>query len=231
MSYRIGVIAALAGELNPLVRGWVRQADGAYLIQDGDVAAVAVAKGMGTDRAEQAVLTAESYGPMDALVSIGWAGGSSCGVQPGTAYEIGEVIDQATGARYVTAAAANPLKLVSADHIVGREEKRLLAETFGASLVDMEAAVVARMAHERGIPFFCWKAVTDIATEELPDLNLFLDQNKQLRMGQLATYAVTRPRHAATLWRMGRNSRSGAEALGKTLRHWIHQGRYADSNH
>jgi adenosylhomocysteine nucleosidase len=223
MSYRIGVIAALAGELKPLVRGWVQQADGAYLIQDGDVAAVAVARGMGKERAEQAVLAAESYGPMDTLVSIGWAGGSSCGVQPGTAYEVGEVIDQTTGERFVTASDTNPLKLVTADHIVGREEKRKLAEGFGASLVDMEAAAVARMAHQRGISFFCWKAITDIASEELPDLNLFLDREKQLRMGQLATYAVTRPHHIASLWRMGRNSRTGAQALAETVRHWIHR--------
>ena len=205
------------------MRGWVQQADGAYLIQDGDVAAVAVARGMGRTRAEQAVVTAESYGPMDALVSLGWAGGSSCGVQPGTAYEVGEVIDQGTGERFATASATNPLKLVTADHVVGKEEKRKLAEGYGASLVDMEAAAVARMAQKGNIPFYCWKAITDIASEELPDLNLFLDQEKQLRMGQLATYAVTHPRHIASLWRMGRNSRSGAEALGETVRHWIHR--------
>ena len=52
MSYRIGIIAALAGELKPLVRGWSRQTNGAFLTQRGDVAAIAVAKGMGAARAE-----------------------------------------------------------------------------------------------------------------------------------------------------------------------------------
>ena len=66
-----------------------------------------------------------------------------------------------------------------------------------------------------GIPFYCWKAVTDIATEDLPDFNYFLDQEKQLRTRQVAAYALTHPRYVAPLLRMGKNSKSGAEALGQ----------------
>ena len=70
--------------------------------QRGEVAVIAVARGMGAARAEQAVAIAETYGSLDALVSVGWAGGASCGVQPGTAYEVGEVIDAASGERFAT---------------------------------------------------------------------------------------------------------------------------------
>jgi len=230
MSYRIGIIAALAGELKPLVRGWSRHANGAFLTQRGDVAAIAVAMGMGGARAEQAVAIAETHGPLDALASIGWAGGASCGIQPGTAYEVGEVIDAASGERYAASTTASPIKLATLDHVAGRDEKRRVAERYGASLVDMEAAVVARLARAKGIPFYCWKTVTDIATEDLPDFNFFLDEEKQLRTGRLATYALTRPRYVAPLLRMGKNSRRGADALGQTLRRWIDEGRYADSN-
>ena len=102
MTYRIGIIAALAGELKALVSDWSRQADGAYLTQRGSVAAIAVAKGIGVVRAEQAVGVAETYGHLDALASIGWAGGASCGVQAGTAYEVGEVIDAVSGRAVVS---------------------------------------------------------------------------------------------------------------------------------
>jgi adenosylhomocysteine nucleosidase len=230
MSYRIGIIAALAGELKPLVRDWSRQRNGAFLTQRGDVAAIAVAKGMGAARAEEAVSIAETYGGLDALASIGWAGGASCGIQPGTAYEVGEVIDAASGERYAASTAASPIKLVTLDHVAGRDEKRQVAERYGASLVDMEAAAVARLARAKGIAFYCWKTITDIATEDLPDFNFFLDHEKQLRTGRLATYALTRPRYVAPLLRMGKNSRSGADALGQTLRRWIDEGKYADSN-
>ena len=230
MSYRIGIIAALAGELKLLVRGWSRQPDGAYLSQRGEVAVIAVARGMGTVRAEQAVAIAETYGSLDAMVSVGWAGGASCGVQPGTAYEMGEVIDMESGRRYTTAAATSPIKLATLDRVAGREEKRKIAETYGASLVDMEAAAVARLALSKGVPFFCWKAVTDVATEEMPDFNLFLDREKQLRIPRLATYALTHPRYMAPLLRMGRNGKRGADELGQTLHRWIDKGRHADSN-
>jgi adenosylhomocysteine nucleosidase len=143
---------------------------------------------------------------------------------------VGEVIDAVRGERYAASTQASPIKLVTLDHIAGRDEKRRVAERYGASLVDMEAATVARLARIRGIPFYCWKAVTDIATEDLPDFNFFLDEERQLRTGRLATYALTRPRYMAPLLRMGKNSRSGADALGQTLRRWIDEGKYADSN-
>ncbi|MDQ1452771.1 MAG: adenosylhomocysteine nucleosidase [Acidobacteriaceae bacterium] len=230
MSHRIGIIAALSGELKPLVSDWSPQPDGAFLTQRGDAAFIAIAKGIGITRAEQAVAIAETYGSLNVMVSIGWAGGTSCGVQPGTAYEVGEVIDAGSGERYGTSAVTSSVKLVTLDHVAGREEKRQVAESFGASLVDMEAAAVARLARVRGVPFYCWKAVTDIATEDLPDFNYFLDQEKQLRTRQVAAYALTHPRYVAPLLRMGRNSKSGAEALGQALRRWIGEGRYADSN-
>ncbi len=230
MSYRIGIVAALVGELNPLVRGWSRQPDGAYLSQRGDVAVIAVARGMGVVRAEQAITIAETYGSLDAMVSVGWAGGASCAVQPGTAYEIGEVIDAESGRRYTTGAVTSPIKLATLDRVAGREEKRRIAETFGASLVDMEAAAVGRLALSKGVPFFCWKAVTDVATEEMPDFNLFLDSEKQLRISRLAAYALTHPRYVAPLLRMGKNGKHGADAMGHALHRWIDKGRYADSN-
>jgi adenosylhomocysteine nucleosidase len=230
MNYRIAIIAALFGELKPLVRGWSAQPDGAFVTQRGNVVAIAVAKGIGAARAEQAVAIAETYGALDALVSIGWAGGSSCGVQPRTAYEVAEVIDLASGQSYATAAAKSLIKLATLDHVAGRDEKRKIAETWGASLVDMEAVAVARSAGRQRIPFFCWKAVTDVASEDLPDLNQFLDQEKQLRISQLATYALTHPRYLLPLLRMGKNGKTGAEALGHALHRWIDEGKYANSN-
>ncbi len=239
MSYRVGIVAALPAELKPLVRGWVRQPDGTYLQQHGQFAALAIAGGMGVENAKRAVEQLASHGALDALVSIGWAGATSCGVQPGKTYDVGEVIDEVGGNRYRTANEANALKLVTSPRILGRQEKRSRAEQWGVSLVDMEAAAVAKLAQEQNIPFFCWKAITDSANEELPDLNQFVVDH-QLRLPQLVTYVLPRPRYIAPLLRMGRNGRSGAEALGRTVQRWLStiqsreagttQGNYADSH-
>lgn len=224
MSSRIGIIAAMPAELAPLVRGWQRTADGTWQTRRGSTELVAVARGMGARRAEQAVLAAEATGPLTALVSVGWAGATTCGVHPGAAYEVGEVLDLVSNRTYATSGVPNPVKLVTADHVAGRKEKHRFAVEHAASLVDMEAATVARMAQERQIPFYCWKAITDLNTEDLPDFAPFLDQEQQLQTGRLAAYAVTHPRVLPVLLRMARNGRSGARALSETLNQWVSEG-------
>ena len=213
MTYRIGIIAALAGELKPLVRGWSRQADGAFLTQRGDLAAVAIAKGIGAARATQAVAIAETYGRLDAMVSIGWAGGASCGIQPGTAYEVGETIDASSGERYSGSKAASPIKLVTLDHVAGREEKRRVAETYGASLVDMEAATIARLAEMHNIPLLCIKGVSDAFDVRLPDLNAFIDQRGQMKMPRFLAHVALRPQYWLSLLHLGGHSAHAAEAM------------------
>ena len=227
MTRRIGIIAALEAELAPLVAGWTPAGHGVWRARRGATALAAAARGMGSARAEQTVLAAEaamqSVGPLTALVSVGWAGASTCGVFPGNAYQVGEVLDMLTGERYATAGVPNPVILVTTDHVAGRKEKHDYAVNQAASLVDMEAATVARMARERQLPFYCWKALTAAKTDDLPDFAPFLDSERQLQTGRLARYAITHPRFLPVLVRMGRNSKSGATALRDTLNLWIDQ--------
>jgi adenosylhomocysteine nucleosidase len=239
MSVRIGVIAAFEAELRPLVRGWRREKSGVYHGRRAGATVIAVAGGMGAHRAEAAARTAleaaagaaQESGPLAALVSLGWAGGASCGVQPGIAYPVVEVIDAEAGRRFAGRhPGSGPVRLATLDHVAGRAEKRQLAERLGASLVDMEAAAVARMAESQGAAFYCWKAVTDIATEDLPDFNRFLSADGQLMIPRLAAYVVTHPGYAAPLLRMGRNGRRGAEALARAVGRWIDEGGYADGD-
>ncbi len=98
---RVGVIAAMAGELKPLVQGWkpLRARQGAVAWQgtiDGALC-VAVCAGMGKQAAERACAIAAEGGALDALVSVGWAGALSCGMQPGSAYVLNEVVDRGDG--------------------------------------------------------------------------------------------------------------------------------------
>ncbi len=225
MTHRIGIIAAMRAELAPLVADWKHVEEGMWQARRGDTEVLAAAKGMGGRRAEQAVHAIEAAlgpgSPLTALVSVGWAGASTCGVHPGNAYEVGEVLDIQNGERYPTSGVPNPVILVTLDHVAGREEKHGYAVNQAASLVDMEAATVARMAKERQIPFYCWKAITDIYTENLPDFAPFLDGESQLQTGRLARYAALHPRWIPALLRMGRNGKSGAVALRDTLHQWI----------
>lgn len=220
MTRRIGIVAALPGEIKALISGWERVgARRLYRKVNGEVELLAFAGGMGRDAATRAVDALSERGPLDTLVSLGWAGGITCGLKAGVAYAVNEVIDARTGERYETQAEVElaPLRLVTTDHVVRFEEKRPMAERYRASFVDMEAATVARLASARGLPFYCWKAVTDLATDKLPDFNRFLRPNEQLNVAKLLAHASLQPRYWPALLRLGQNGTVGARALRETV--------------
>jgi len=223
---KIGIIAAMPGELKPLVHGWkplrTRNGEAAWIGNMDSTECVAVCAGMGQEAAERACAIASESAPLHALVSIGWAGALSCGVQPANAYIVNEVVDAATGERFATTssfASANPslLKLVTIDHVAHPAEKRRLAENYRAVLVDMEAATVARFARSRGIAFYCLKAVSDVAGEVLPDFSQYTDDQGQLRLPALLAHVAIRPRYWPGLARIGTNGRKGAVAIAAAL--------------
>ncbi len=221
---RLGVIAALAGELKPLVRGWQAsrfERGAAYTRQRDGWGTVAVHGGMGREAAAAAFLRAMQDGRLDAVVSIGWAGSLSAKAAAGTAYCVNGVIDGSTGERYATEAGAETdeaaLKLVTMKRVIVRSEKQRVADDFDAQLVDMEAATVARLARVHDIPFYCYKAVSDGVDENLPDMNPFIRRDGRMNMTGFITSAMVRPRYWPSLIRMGKNSASGAAALAQAV--------------
>jgi adenosylhomocysteine nucleosidase len=221
---RIGIVAALPAELAPLVRGWGiegRVYNGRLAGQDGGSATLyASAAGMGAAAATRSfadVLAAG--GGLDAVVSYGWAGALSCGVKPPNVFAASEVIDSRTGERFAAVGlpADAPLRLVTLDHVARGDEKRPLAKRYHAVLVDMEAATVARLARAHGIPFLCLKAISDAFKDVLPDFNLFLDRDGQLRVPAFAVHSALRPRYWPALTRLGANSKRAAHNLAAQL--------------
>ena len=55
---------------------------------------------MGKAAAERACAIAMREAPLNTLVSMGWAGALSCGLQPGDAYVVNEVVDGVSGERF-----------------------------------------------------------------------------------------------------------------------------------
>ena len=221
---RLGVIAALAGELKPLVRGWESrkfERGSAYTRQRDSWETVAVYCGMGREAAAAAFLRAMQDGRLDAVSSIGWAGGLSGDVLPGSTYCIERVIDGSTGERYVAEVSAHPgtsmRRLVTMKRVVLREEKQRVADDFAAELVDMEAATVARLARVHEVPFYCYKAVTDGVDEALPDMNAFIGRDGQMKMTGFVSSVLVRPKYWPALVRMGRNSAVGAAGLADAV--------------
>ena len=224
---RIALIAALPSELRPLIHHWPRQ-DKVATGRLGNVDAVAVAAGMG----ESAVLGACEHlmkasgaeSRIDTLVSIGYAGSLSCGLRPPEAVAIREVIDARNGEIFPISALSpqpensiQPQRLVTVDHVVNPDEKRQLAATHQATLVDMEAAIVARFAQTHRLGFLCFKAVTDGPNDELPDFNRFTTPDGRLRTAAFAAWAMVRPRYWRVLSELEKNSRAASHRLASLV--------------
>ncbi|MGC8550185.1 MAG: nucleoside phosphorylase [Acidobacteriaceae bacterium] len=214
---RLGIVAALPGELKPLVSGWKKADVGVWTGVVAGRECVAVAGGMGADAATRACERVFAAGPVDALISVGWAGALSCGVKPPEAFEVKEVVDPLTGERFLTGQEQG-FRLVTLDHVAVVKEKRQLAEKYRAVLVDMEAATVARLAQGRGVAFLCCKGISDGSTDVLPDFSRFISAKGQLRMGALLAHVAVRPRYWKSLARMGSNSQQAAVALGELIK-------------
>jgi len=212
----IAVIAALPGELKPLVRDWQRVEPNIWTGHIAAHEAIAIAGGMGATAAARAVERASARGKLDALISYGWAGAVTCALKPPAAYAISEIVDHGSGERFITRT-PDGVRLVTLDHVAGINEKRPLAETHQAVLVDMEAAAVARLAAENRIPFYCFKGISDAYTDNLPDFARFISAEGRLRLAAFLAHAAIRPIYWPSLARVGRNSGIAASNLARLL--------------
>jgi adenosylhomocysteine nucleosidase len=233
---RVAIIAAMPGELKPLVRGWRHERRNGvdlwrwgFLNENGDDGEwIAACAGAGVDAATRAFAEVEKDVTVSSVISTGWAGALSEEFAPGRAYQVSGVIDARTGERFVTASPPNDCWLVTTPRVAGAADKQRLASTYQAGLVDMEAAGIARLARMRGIPFYCVKGVSDGYSDHLPDFNRFISPDGQFRLVRFVVFALFRPWRWPALMRMGENSNRAAQAMAALLLDLLNQ-RFAES--
>lgn len=225
---RIAIIAALPGELKSLVRGWERHRSdtkGVSIwksVQNGDEL-IAVCGGMGASAAMRSFVAAETFGSPDMVLSVGWAGALDSGMRTGQCYIPSEVVDIQTGERFLLAEGGRQLLLATTPQVADKNEKRRLWRSYGAALVDMESATIARLAQIREIPLCCFKAVSDGPDATLPDLNRFIDEQGQMRMPSFLAYVALRPQFWRPLVKLGRNSVFAAETLAVKVKRFLQE--------
>jgi adenosylhomocysteine nucleosidase len=217
---RVAIIAAMAGELKPLVRGWRHERrNGVELwrwkFDEGEW--VAACAGAGVDAAMRAFAEVERDGAIDLVISVGWVGALSEELEAGRVYEVSGVIDARSGERFRPSVWRQERWLVTSPKVADEVEKRRLAATYGAELVDMEAAGVARLAAMRAIPFYCVKGVSDGIHDQLPDFNRFISDEGQFRLARFILFVLIRPWHWSALMRMGENSKKAALGIRESL--------------
>ena len=225
---RTAIIAAMPGELKPLVKDsaggwphskrngidfWARRGEK----EDWEEEWIAACAGAGQDAATRAFAGIEDGGPIDLVFSIGWAGALREEIAPGTAHNVAGVIDLRTGERFRCDAGAGDLWLLTSPQVANSAEKRRLASAYDAALVDMEAAAIARLAQMRGIPFYCIKGVSDGFNDLLPDFNRFLSPTGHFHLARFVLFAFLKPWIWPALIRMGENSKQASQSIAESL--------------
>jgi nucleoside phosphorylase len=181
---------------------------------------MAIANGAGADRAFAAVLVAPKP---SAVCNIGFCGALDESLRVGDIFVACEVRNGSR--RYetlvpgVVGSGIASGAVASIDHIAATAaEKRNLRAT-GASIVEMEAAGAARAAEDLDLPFYCIRAVSDLADEDFEnDFNAALTPEGQFSTLRLVTGALARPRQRfGELLRLKRRTDAASKKLGDFL--------------
>jgi adenosylhomocysteine nucleosidase len=84
--------------------------------------------------------------------------------------------------------------LVSLDRVAQTKEEKRDLRRLGASAVEMEAAGMLPRVREWGMPFYCIRSVTDMATESFSlDFNAVRDLSGRFSTARILAAAVQRP--------------------------------------
>jgi adenosylhomocysteine nucleosidase len=223
---RVAIIAALPGELKPAVRRWPHSTRGKihfWALRNPEEEWIAACAGAGVDAATRAFAGIEDGGPIDLVISIGWAGALSAQCEAGQAYNVAGVFDAVTGDRFNCDAGSGPYWLVTSPRVADEAEKRHFASIYKAALVDMEAAAIGRLAAARGIPFYCIKGVSDPLEARLPDFNRFIDADGQFQTPKFVLFALLRPWLWPALVRMGENSSRASQNMAERLHELLNE--------
>jgi adenosylhomocysteine nucleosidase len=100
--------------------------------------------------------------------------------------------------------------------VVTAEEKHRLREKTGAIAAEMEAGAVKKIAGDWNVPFYCVRAVSDTANEDMPlDFNLYRDRAGRFSLPRIALAAMSRPfTRIPALRRLEANCNVASESLG-----------------
>lgn len=178
----------------------------------------AIANGAGADRALAAVLLA---GAVSGVCNIGFCGALDENLAIGdvvvaTSLTAGDEKFEVSDPRG-TASARGVVACV--DRIVATAAEKKALRTTGASVVEMESAGAARGAQDLAVPFYCVRAVSDLATEDFAnDFNAALTDDGQFSVMKLVTGALSNPGPRFTeLMRLRERTTLAAKKLGDFL--------------
>ncbi len=223
---KIAMVAALEREVAGLISRWARverEYDGRKFIFFEQNEFVLVCGGIGVEaarRAAEAVIAL--YHPAQ-VQSVGFAGALNRSLQVGDIFVPSAVIDAGDGSRIFISDVDSRNALVTFASVAGVQQKKNLADAFGAKAVDMEAIGVAAAAVAHGLDFTCVKAISDELDFEMPGTDRFIDARGRFRTAAFVAFLTPRPWLWPRVAALDRHSRKAARALSSHLEHLVHE--------
>jgi adenosylhomocysteine nucleosidase len=215
----LAIGAALQWEVRPVLRALrqvTRLARGPVPIWQGSAAAsgsrvLVYRSGIGPDRAAESTRTVLERFRVSTLINTGCCGALASELSVGSVVVAASVLlvgdseenccrAEPASTRLLIEAARSTGMMVETGRALTNPKpfatavaKRLAREQSCALTVDMETAVVAAVAGQRGIPWACARVVLDDAATDLPPLEGIMNDDGALRPFRLATHLVKRP--------------------------------------
>lgn len=211
---RIAIVSALEREIAPLVRGWrssMRKYEQRQFRFFENQGTVAVAGGIGAEPARRATEALISLYAPQIVYSVGFAGALNPDLKIGDIVIPRRILD-ARDCSSIDTGTGDGI-LVSFSSVASPEQKKNLAESFGAIAVDMEAAFISRAAEARGIRFAAVKAISDDSSFALPPTENFISPDGTFQSGGFALFVAIRPWLWPATARLAQNSRQAARIL------------------
>jgi adenosylhomocysteine nucleosidase len=216
--YKLAIVAALEREVRPLVKKWrVNQREHGgrsfRFFEEGET--VLVCGGIGAEPARRAAEAVIAIYSPNLVYSVGFAGALEPGLKAGDVFRPAQVIDARDGSRVNLSAGKGVL--VSFGSVATPAQKAKLKESFGAQVVDMEAAAVACAAQARGVGFAAVKAISDEFDFVFPPTEGFVDSAGGFQQGRFVGYAALRP----WLWPKVRTLAMNSNLASAALCGWL----------
>ena len=228
---KVAMVAALQREVSGLIRGFAcieHEYEGRRFTFFECDELVVVCAGIGLDAARRAAEAVIGLYRPTMVLSVGFAGALQAGLPVGEVVVPAVVIDARDGSRSEIAGGSGAL--VTFIGVAGRQQKENLAQSYGAQLVDMEAAAVAASARAHEIRFGAIKAISDDSSFEMPEMSRFVDVNGRFMTANFAFSVALRPWLWARTAILARNSRKAARLLADHLQRFRKPSRKAPAS-
>lgn len=236
---KITLLAALPQEYGPLKRltgPWrleERRPFPKLTSLSGDKEILLIETGMGKTMILEVLEREVKRSPPDVLVSMGFAGslcedfavgdvalGEILIGLPGEGPMDSELLRFEPSSRLLGFCAGAEVRRARIVTVARPEPKPPLSMRFQEvpSLMDMESYHVAEAAKEAGIPFFCFRAVSDGLHDEIDfDLDGLIDPSGRVRVSAVLAAVAQHPRLLKSFYDSWRRSAKAARRLGEVL--------------